>query len=45
MLYIKGIYTLVYGINNHANKQVTNGTAKAMYYIAEDGGKAAGKWD
>ena len=45
MLYVEYIYILVYISQNHPNKQVTNGTAMAMYYMAEDGGKQAGKWD
>ena len=47
MLYLEYIYILVYISQNHPNKQVTNGTAiaMAMYYMAEDGGKQAGKWD
>ena len=45
MLYMKDIYILVYVRKNHANKQVTNGTAMAIYYMADDGGKQTGKWD
>ena len=45
MLDVEYIYILVYISQNHPNKQVTNGTAMAMYYMAEEGGKQAGKWD
>ena len=45
LLHSKQIYLLVYSIKHYPKEPAANGTAMAECYMAEAGGKGAGKWD
>ena len=45
LLHFKHMYSLVYSIKHYPKEPAANGTAMAECYMAEAGGKGAGKWD
>ena len=45
LLHFKHMYPLVYSIKHYPKEPAANGTAMAECYMAEAGGKGAGKWD